>query len=235
MPSGALTRFLKQGLARDMCPLCRVAQKFEREYIWYFFDEYSSQEWALAEVRGAGGFCAEHADALRRVEVEALKSTLGISQVYLDTLEGVGRDLERLGSGIGRRPALCPACAYRDEGVAKNARYLLDELAESEHSREQFTHSLGLCLPHFDLVWAETRRPDERELILAVELRAVNALVAALREHIRKQGDEAKHERPGPEADAWRHAIYLTSGWPADEGERLETVVGRAAQGDTDP
>jgi hypothetical protein len=162
-------------------------------------------------------------------------ATLGISQVYLDTMEGWSCELERLGSGTARGWAPCPACAYRDEGVAKNARYLLEELAESERSRERFVSSLGLCLPHFDLVWSEARRPDERELILTVELRAVATLIAELREHIRKQGDEAKHESPGREADAWQRAIYLTSGWQADEHERLETVVWKAARGGANP
>jgi type II secretory ATPase GspE/PulE/Tfp pilus assembly ATPase PilB-like protein len=32
MPSSALTRFLKQRLARGMCPLCRVTHKLDREF-----------------------------------------------------------------------------------------------------------------------------------------------------------------------------------------------------------
>jgi hypothetical protein len=42
--NSALTRWLKQGLTRGMCPLCRVAHKADREYLWHFFEEYSTTE-----------------------------------------------------------------------------------------------------------------------------------------------------------------------------------------------
>jgi hypothetical protein len=234
MPSSALTRFLKQGLARGMCPLCRVAHKLEREYVWYFFDEYSSQDWALKQVRDAHGFCAQHAEALRRVEVEGIKSTLGISQVYFDTLQGLDADLKALDSGGQLVSTTCPACAYRDEGVGKNARYLLDEIAESERSRERFLASPGLCVPHFQLVWTEADQP-EREAVLEVQRRAVASLAVALAEHVRKQGDEAKGEPTGNEADSWLRAIHMTSGWPDDERARLAAIVGPPAAPDAGP
>lgn len=216
MLSSALTRWLKQGLSRGMCPLCRVAHKLDREYIWYFFDEYSTQDAALDELRRAGGFCAEHAEQLRRVEVDGLKSTLGISTTYADTIEGVGADLDGLGKDDEFACEPCPACANRDEGVAKNAGYLLAELDESDRSRELFQSSPGLCLPHFELVW-RTADQAQRELVLDVERTAFRNLAEDLREHVRKQGAEFKDEPPGREADAWRRALYLTGGWPAPE------------------
>ena len=134
MPHSALTRFLKQGLARGMCPLCRVAHKLEGEYVWYFFDQYSGQDWALDEVRRAWGFCRRHADMLRRVEVDGLRSTLGISKVYVDTLDGLDAQLEQMDTHVAPARDRCPGCAYRDDGVHQNARYLLDELSDSERS-----------------------------------------------------------------------------------------------------
>jgi hypothetical protein len=232
MPSSALTRFIKQGLARGMCPLCRAAHKLEREYIWYFFDEYSDQQWALDELRASHGFCAAHAEALRQVEVEGVKSTLGISNVYLDTLEGLADQLAALSARGRLERTACPACAYRDEGVGKNARYLLEEIAESERSRERFLSSPGLCFPHFELVW-DAGDEGGRRLILDVQVRAVAGLVAELREHVRKQGDEARHEPKGPEQDAWLRAIWLTSGWPPDQAESLSRVIVDAEAGRT--
>jgi hypothetical protein len=234
VPSSALTRFLKQGLARGMCPLCRVAHKLEREYVWYFFDEYSGQEWALQKVREAHGFCAQHAEALRRVEVDGLKSTLGISQVYLDTVQALNAELEAMPDAGPLVSSACPVCAYRDEGVGKNARYLLDEIAESERSRARFLGSPGLCVPHFRLVWAEADE-RERDLVLGVERRAVGALAAELAEHVRKQGDEAKGEPKGAEADSWLRAIYLMSGWPEDMRESLTTVITQPAAPEAGP
>jgi hypothetical protein len=84
-PNSALTRFIKQGLKRGVCPLCRVAYKMDGEYMWSFFDGYSSDEGTLDRLRAARGFCAEHAERLRRLEIDGLHSNLGISNVYLDT------------------------------------------------------------------------------------------------------------------------------------------------------
>jgi hypothetical protein len=75
MPHTSLTRWLKQGLDRGMCPLCRAARKLDREYIWFFFDERTGDDDAVGEVSRARGFCADHADQLKRVEVDGTKST----------------------------------------------------------------------------------------------------------------------------------------------------------------
>ncbi len=221
MPSGALTRFLKQGLARAMCPLCRVAHKVDTEYIWYFFDEYSGDKETLDALRRARGFCAEHADALRRLEVDGFKSTLGISTTYLDTIEGLVEEFASLRVGGSLPTAACPACAYRQEEVQRNAGYLLAEIGESEQSRQRFLDGPGLCMPHLALVWP-LAGSDERLLLLEIERRNMEQLAADLREHIRKQGAEAKEEQPGAEADAWERALRITAGWPAsvEEGAR---------------
>jgi hypothetical protein len=218
MTSSALTRWLKQGLARGECPLCRVAHKAEREYVWYFFDEYSTQDASLDLLRAAHGFCASHAEALKGIEVDGLKSTLGISETYEDTLKGLLEQLERLRPGDPFRSAPCPACAARDEEVAKNAGRLVALLREDDRSLQRFTSGPGLCVPHFEAVWEATAGDgDGARLLLDVQHRAVAGLVEDLGEHIRKQGAEAKGEEPGPEADSWQRAIWLTAGWPDDE------------------
>jgi len=214
MPHSALTRWLKQGLARCMCPLCRAAHKLDREYMWHFFDERSSDERALDEVATARGFCAVHAEQLRRIEVDGLKSTIAISDAYEHTLRALAADLGALDLGDGLTVARCPACANRDGGVARNARYLLDELAENADFRERFRTSPGLCIPHFQLAWETTSTSDERALLRDTQLDAVQSLLVEVREHLRKQRAEFRHEPPGTEADSWQRALWLTGGWP---------------------
>jgi hypothetical protein len=215
MPHSALTRWLKQGLAHGICPLCRAAHKLDREYMWHFFDERSSDEAALDDVAVARGFCAGHADQLRRIEVEGLKSTIAISDVYEYTLRRLATDLEGLEDKHGLDATQCPACEKRDEGVAKNARYLLDELAENAEFRERFRISAGLCVPHFRLVWEAARTYDERALLRDTQLAATRSLLVEIREHLRKKRAEFAHEPAGAEADSWRRAVWATTGWPA--------------------
>jgi hypothetical protein len=63
-----------------MCPLCRVAHKADREYMWQFSEEGFGNEATMEALARARGFCTEHADMLRRIDV-AMKSMLGISTI----------------------------------------------------------------------------------------------------------------------------------------------------------
>jgi hypothetical protein len=224
--------------------------------MWHFFDEGSSNEDVLDEVRAAQGFCAQHADQLKRIEVDDTRSTVGISEVYAYTLEGLLADMQAGGNVLAlpsqaerhRWPArraravapasdggqsavnfeACPACVYRDRGVAQNARYLLEELLDNSSFLDSFAASPGLCLPHFRLAWSFASSDELRSLLCKTELDAVEALLAELREHLRKQRHEFRHEPRGTEQDSWQRAIYLTSGWPPPgESAAVPEIHGR--------
>lgn len=213
-PPSVLTTWLRQGLRSGMCPLCRVAHKADREYIWHFFDEGADQGASIDKVRSAYGFCSEHIEMLRRIEMEGMKSTLAISTMFADTFAGIVEDLESLTADARFRRAQCPACANRDERLRVNAQYLLDELATSPGHRETFEASPGLCFAHFELVWDIAPTIQDRELLLAVQRNAARSLLHELHEHVRKHDDKYRHEPKGTERDSWRRAIFLTAGWP---------------------
>ncbi len=208
-----------------MCPLCRVAHKADREYIWHFFDEGSDQGEAIDAVAAACGFCEQHIEMLRRIEIEGMRSTLSISTMFADTFTGIVADLESLNAGAGFSRAPCPACGSRDEIVRANARYLLDELATSPGHRDTFEKSPGLCFAHFELVWEIAPSREDRQLILAVQLRAARQLLHELQEHVRKHDDRFRHEPKGPERDSWQRAIFMTAGWPAPTESAAEPEV----------
>jgi hypothetical protein len=197
-----------------MCPLCRVAHKADREYMWHFFDEGADQGESIDAVRHAFGFCSEHIEMLGRIEWEGMKSTLSISTMFADTFVGMVEDLESLSPSSTFRRTACPACANRDERLRANAGYLLDELATSPGHRETFESSPGLCFPHFELVWNAADDREDRALILAVEQDAARGLLHELQEHVRKHDHKFRHEPKGAERDSWQRAILLTAGWP---------------------
>ena len=211
--NSALTRFIKQGLSRNVCPLCRVAYKMDGEYMWAFVDEYSSDDTTLDRLRRARGFCAEHAGRLKRLEVEGLRSNLGVSNVYLDTLQGLSEQLATLApGGVLPERAPCPACLYRDGEVGKNARYLLEEISSNPESRQRFLQSNGLCFPHFELVWEQAKSPGEQELILELQRRLVRAHPGAGREHP-QAGSRVRWRARSAGESSWQRAIYITAGW----------------------
>ncbi len=209
-----VTTWLRQGLRSGICPLCRVAHKADREYIWHFFDEGTDHGDSIDTVRRACGFCDDHVEMLRRIEIDGMKSTLAISTMFADTLAGIVEDLDSLTANDAFRAAPCPACANREERLRANARYLLDELATSPGHRETFEGSCGLCFPHFELVWDIAQTREDRELILTVQRKATRLLLRELQEHVRKHDDKYRHEPKGAEHDSWRRAIFLTAGWP---------------------
>ena len=213
-PSSAVTSWLRQGLANGICPLCRVAHKADREYIWHFYDERSNDMTAVEEVRRAFGFCPEHIEMLRRIDVEDMKTTLSISVLFADTFAGIVDQLQALTPDAAFEPAACPACASRDECLHRNAEYLLAMLATTRGYRNKFESSPGLCFPHFALAWGAARTRSDRELLLSVQQGSAENLLAQLREHVRKHDDKFRHEPKGPERDSWQRAIFLTTGWP---------------------
>ena len=214
-PASAVTSWLRQGLAGGVCPLCRVAHKADREFIWHFYDERSNDMGAVDEVRRAFGFCAEHIEMLRRIDVEDMKTTLSISVLFADAFTGIVEQLRALSPDVAFEPAQCPACASRDEYLHRNARYMLDLMATTRGYRNTFEASPGLCFPHFKLAWQLARTRGDRELLLSVQQEAADFLLQELREHVRKHDDKYRHEPKGSERDSWQRAIFLTTGWPA--------------------
>lgn len=221
-PAGVLTKWLRQGLRSGVCPLCRVVHKADREYIWHFFDEGADQGDAIDGVRKACGFCAEHVAMLSRIDTEAMQSTLAISTMFADTFAGIVADLEALSVRDQFVRAPCPACANRDERVAANARYLLDELAVNAGLRARFDGSPGLCFAHFELVWSQAQAEDEREFLGRVQREAAARLLSELSESVRKHDHKYRYEAKGPERDAWRRALFMTAGWPAPSESAAE-------------
>ena len=197
-----------------MCPMCRVAHKADREYIWHFYDERSNDMDAIEEVKRAFGFCAEHIEMLRRIDVEDMKTTLSISVLFADTFAGIVDELAGFSSDRAFEPDRCPACVSREDYLHRNALYLLDMVATSSGYREQFSASTGLCFPHFKLVWQMARTLSDRELLLSVQRGATESLLHDLREHVRKHDDKYRREPKGPERDSWQRAIFSTTGWP---------------------
>ena len=213
-PSGAVTNWLRQGLANQMCPLCRVAHKADREYIWHFYDEGSNDMDVIEKVQRAYGFCAEHIEMLRRIDVEEMKTTLSISVLLADTFAGIVEQLASLSPDRAFEPEPCPACVNREDYLHRNALYLVDMLATSGGYRTQFGASSGLCFPHFKLAWQLARARGDRELLISVQQGATESLLHELREHVRKHDDKHRHEPKGPERDSWQRAILATAGWP---------------------
>jgi hypothetical protein len=88
--------------------------------MWHFFDEGSNQGESLDRLRAACGFCAEHVEMFRRVEMDGINSTLAMSTTFADTFEGIVEDLDTRNPDASSQRNECPACANRKEHVCKH-------------------------------------------------------------------------------------------------------------------
>lgn len=137
------------------------------------FDDYSSDDKTLDRLHEARGFCAEHAERLRRLEVEGLYSDLGISNVYLGTLQGLEEALDSLDpsenqvsrpAAVKPRPSTltpsnsdvyvalrqpgCPLCRTHAGSERRNVATFLREGKAVPASRTHFIEAGGFCPRH---------------------------------------------------------------------------------------
>ena len=228
---------VREALAQEGCPLCRLAQQSVRRFLDHLLYENVNDPGVRSEVRQARGFCNLHA-----WQLYAERDALGAAILHRDVLQEVLRQLpdqpaigaprsfwQRLQdlfrpAGVGAHvvglPArlaphrLCPACRVRRNAEEIYGQTLLANLADAEFRRD-LLHSDGLCLPHLRLLLEMTDRagPATREL-LAVERQACERLVEELGEFIRKQDYRFRAEPIGAEGNSWIRAIALVSGRP---------------------
>ena len=232
LPNSALTRWLRQGIDLGICPLCRVAHKADREYIWNFSETGLGGEATVQALAHARGFCAMHASMLERIDRQ-MQSMLGVATAYAELFGELISELAAIQIQGTCERVLCPACANRGAAVADNARYLLALLdAPAGIVADRYPSSPGLCFPHFAAVWNAGGSARARRLLLDVQRRAVEQIHGDLLEFIRKEGVEARHEPRAGEQDSWQRAIQLTAGWPppdqsAGVPERHEPAAAR--------
>jgi hypothetical protein len=164
-PQQRLNALAQTGHRAAHVPALPRGSQADREYIWQFSEEGFGNEETMQALARAHGFCAEHAEMLRRIDVE-MKSMLGISTIYVELFVDLAAELAALDVERPCQGGACTACASRDAAVQKNARYLLAALtATAGPLAEKFSSSPGMCFPHFELVWASGGTSQARQLI----------------------------------------------------------------------
>jgi hypothetical protein len=144
--NSALTRWLKQGQTRGMSPLCWVAHMADREYLWDFFEEYSTTEAGIEALQASGGFCLEHAQAPRRLEVEGLGSTFGISELYEDAFAGIVARLDRLAIDARKAGAESPCPRARTASASSPPmRATWSTCCDTTHAATSDSVSRSVC------------------------------------------------------------------------------------------
>ncbi len=203
------TYHLREKLALDGCPLCRMVRESEEQWTWTLLYEFTGDPEIHEKFARAGGLCAEHAELVRKItEKRQLVTPSGVARLY----ETVTKEF--LASLARERPAEarqeCPLCRYRDQATARYAYFLAVTLAEPEW-QEAFAKSDGLCISHFNAVIAQADR-NVVAFLKDDQTRRLRDLLHRLQELQRKQRYDVPEPLTPEEIASWREALWRYGG-----------------------
>lgn len=210
-------------LSVDACPVCLAAGIAERGYVEWFLECSRRGDPSLRT--DPGELCAGHLHDAMLVDSDA--ANYAIDRKRTVTMEALERLLHGLAEPLtpgGRRRGAgsaasehvrvtlaathhCPACRARSIAEARQLELLGAALALAP-VRTPYERGHGLCVRHalrltskFDakMAW---RLVDDRVAVLRWEVEEIR----------RKQAWACRHERVGPEHDAWLRALVQIDG-----------------------
>jgi hypothetical protein len=203
----------------DSCPVCHAAGRAERRYLdWRRHEERAD---AIDLDQDPGLLCAAHLHDLAAVDPQAgARAVTRARERWLHELDGVlkrwtppPRKARRLLRQHNRAPAprfrapLCPACRARDGAEERHLNLLVRLLAQRPYAAA-YDEAHGVCLRHA-LLAGDGAAPARIRDALRARLSALDWEIA---EAARKQGWDARHERPGPEQTARVRLAALLDG-----------------------
>lgn len=210
---------LREALAKEGCPLCRLVREGEERWLWQFLYEFSGDPEVRGELDRAFGLCHAHAHLLIKVvEERELVSGDSVARVYETIVRRYRLDLARSASGgswRSSRRAGCPLCLRRSERELGLVYSLLEAL-EDPAWRASFELSAGLCNPHLLLAVREAGDPQVKGFLIADHLARLERLERALGELQRKQRYDVDEPITPEEARSWREAVWRFTGMEYD-------------------
>jgi hypothetical protein len=224
------------------CAVCKLVTEAGEKLLSNLFYERVNDPLTRKTLEVSDGFCEWHDWLAARMS----SAQSGLAVIYRGILEGV---LERLkvervsadagqqkngfaglfrnGSGLPpllKRASECCICFHTEN---TEDHYLLDLIIwfDEEELRASFDRSVGICLPHLDMVIA--RYPSHENLPAPIEAQRIKCeeLEAHLNEYIRKLDYRFAQEAPGIEKDSWLRAVELLAGKAGVFGDQMRRSV----------
>lgn len=223
---------LREEMASQGCPLCRLAVKAERAFVDSLNYERVLDLKTRDALKASRGLCDQHSRFWQHVQ----GSALGVAIVYrislLDLLRDTESDKVQPGPVFGRRgrastaasrletEAPCPACTIGDDTSARFGGQLLADIRDAD-VQALLVACGGLCLPHLRQVLTLKGAERVYELLMRAQRQAWAQLMGELEEFIRKNDYRFADESITPEeGTSWTRALDALVGLqdPPDRG-----------------
>ncbi len=203
------TYHLREKLTLGGCPLCRMVRESEEQWAWTLLYEFTGDPEIHEKFARAGGLCVEHAELVRRVvEKRQLVTPSGVARLYETVTREFLKALPRMQPVEDHQQ--CPLCYHRDQSAARYAYFLATTLTKPEW-QEAFSHSDGLCIPHFNMVIAQANQ-DVVKFLVDDQSRRLRDLLHRLQELQRKQRYDVHEPLTPEEIASWREALWRFGG-----------------------
>lgn len=229
---------MRRVLLGEACPLCTLRSEDEVRYLYSLLHEGLSNASFLDRLAQSGGFCPEHAWALQRLEerdwhdgltnASFERPLLADAIEQLDQLPMSRRAVRRARRSFGEGP--CPACQGRLGMEKIRSAHFAEALQDPELAELYAQRKLGLCMPHYRMVWFEEMPDETRRFLSETQKRQLQTLLGELDQYLHKHHWHVK-EKPLPdEAESWRRAVAMLSGQAMSEA--LAEIFGCADPGE---
>jgi len=173
--------YLKEAFKEPGCPICRVLEKFENEWIENVLYEHVNSPSVRKKFLESLGLCTYHAWKVRHVAASnPLYGPLGVGTIYEHMLRVYIESLEK-GESVKR--GKCHLCSLVEEKekrtieeVAQRFDYLIEAYEESEAI---------LCNYHYDMLMERLRdRPELAGKLKEIHVRKLKNLHSTLRRYL---------------------------------------------------
>ena len=219
---------MRRALLDEECPLCMLRGEDEVRGLSSLLHEGLSNAPYLERLSQAGGFCSEHAWALQRLEErdwhDGLTNASFERPLLADAIEQVGRlPMTTRAVRRARRKSTatpCPACEGRARMEEIRASNLAEALQDQEFAELYAQRKLGVCMPHFRMVWVEEMPDEVRRFLAETQRRQLQRLLGELDQYLRKHHCHVKETPLPDEAESWRRAVAMLS------GQAMSTALG---------
>jgi hypothetical protein len=194
---------LKEALRYRGCPVCRLLDKDEYDFMCHLQYQAIHDEKARKDLVIANGYCNFHF-----YEMARLTSPRGIAMV---TRELIDREIKELqeGSLPSRERIDCPMCGHLAEREDFYLREFRDLLRE-EILRKDYGEADGLCRVHLQKILHFLKESELGQFLLLAQVQHLKNLRTELETFLEKGKANAKGM--GPEKNAWWFAIQKKVG-----------------------
>ncbi len=211
---------LREAMAGWGCPLCRLADRAERNFIDSLSYERVLDLKTRAALQAARGLCAAHSRQWQNLQGGALGVAIVYRVAVLDLLRETEAAMQPSGGFLrrGRTEAgqlardlettgPCPVCEIGQGTAQRFAELLLKDIAVPE-VQTLLRDCGGLCLPHLRMTLSQPGAGKVSRLLLEAQRAAWQRLIGEVDEFIRKNDYRFRHEAlTNQEADSWIRAI----------------------------